>query len=68
MKNVNDHYERMEIVRPAYKKFSYLPLWAMLQETVNLNSRDKSPSPVMAGAAAAPCFLADAIPPRCSRP
>ena len=56
MKNVNDHYERMEIVRPAYKKFSYLPLWAMLQETVNLNSRDKSPSPVMAGAAARAVF------------
>ena len=56
MKNVNDHYERMEIVRPAYKKFSYLPLWALLQETVNLNSRDKSPSPVMAGAAARAVF------------
>ena len=56
MKHVNDHYERMEIVRPAYKKFSYLPLWAMLQETVNLNSRDKSPSPVMAGAAARAVF------------
>ena len=56
MKNVNDHYERMEIVRPAYKKFSYLPLWAMLQETVNLNSRDKSLSPVMAGAAARAVF------------
>ena len=56
MKNVNDHYERMEIVRPAYKKFSYLPLWAMLQETVNLNSRDKSPSPAMAGATARAVF------------
>ena len=49
MKNVNDHYERMEMVRPAYEKFHYLPLWAMLRETVNLNSRDKAPSPVMAG-------------------
>ena len=56
MKHVNDHYERMEIVRPSYKKFSYLPLWAMLQETVNLNSRDKSPSPAMAGAAARAVF------------
>ena len=56
MKHVNDHYERMEIVRPAYKKFSYLPLWAMLQETVNLNSRDKSPSPAMAGATARAVF------------
>ena len=56
MKHVNDYYERMEIVRPAYKKFSYLPLWAMLQETVNLNSRDKSPSPAMAGATARAVF------------
>ena len=50
MKNVNDHYERMEIVRSSYEKFDYLPLWALLRETVNLNSRDKSPSPAMAGA------------------
>lgn len=56
MKNVNDHYERMEIVRPAYEKFGYLPLWTMLRETVNLNSRDKSPSPVMAGATARAVF------------
>ena len=50
MKNVNDHYERMEIVRPAYEKFDHLALWALLRETVNLNSRDKAPSPAMAGA------------------
>ena len=56
MKNVNDHYERMEIVRPSYEKFSYLPLWALLRETVNLNSRDKSPSPAMAGATARAVF------------
>ena len=56
MENVNDHYERLEIVRPAYEKFTYLPLWAMLRETVNLNSRDKSPSPAMAGATARAVF------------
>lgn len=56
MKNVNDHYERMEIVRPAYEKFTYLPLWALLRETVNLNSRDKVPSPSMAGATARAIF------------
>ncbi len=56
MKNVNDHYERMEIIRPSYEKFSYLPLWAMLRETVNLNSRDKSPSPAMAGSTARAVF------------
>ena len=51
MKNVNDHNERMEIVRPSYDQNETLPIWAMLRETVNLNSRDKSPIPVMAGAA-----------------
>ena len=56
MENVNAHYERLEIVRPAYEKFNYLPLWAILRETVNLNSRDKSPSPAMAGAAARAVF------------
>ena len=56
MKNINDHYEHMEIVRPSYEKFSYLPLWAMLRETVNLNSRDKVPSPAMAGATARAVF------------
>ena len=56
MENVNAHYERLEIVRPAYEKFNYLPLWAMLRETVNLNSRDKSPSPAMAGTAARAVF------------
>lgn len=50
MKNVNDHYDRMEIVRPSFDKQEILPLWLMLRETVNLNSRDKSPSPAMAGA------------------
>ena len=56
MKNINDHYERMEIVRPAYEKFNYLPLWSLLRETVNLNSRDKAPSPAMAGATARAIF------------
>ena len=50
MKNVNDHYARLEIVRPAFAKPGVLPLWELLRETVNLNSRDKSPSPAMAGA------------------
>lgn len=56
MENVNAHYERMEIVRPAYEKFNYLPLWSLLRETVNLNSRDKAPSPAMAGATARAIF------------
>lgn len=56
MRNVNAHHERMEITRPSFDKFPVLPLWKMLQETVNPNARDKSPSPVMAGATARAIF------------
>ena len=62
LKNVTAHHERMEIVRPAYEKFDTLPLWAMLRETVNLNSRDKSPSPILAGAVARAIFSGDRYP------
>lgn len=53
MQNVNAHYERLEIVGSRYEM---LPLWALLRETVNLNSRDKAPSPAMAGATARAVF------------
>ena len=56
MQNVNAHYERLEIVRPADAKPGVLPLWALLRETVNPNSKDKSPSPAMAGATARAIF------------
>lgn len=62
MRNVNAHHERMEIVRPSYDKFETIPLWAMLRETVNSNSRDKIPSPVMAGAAARAIFTGGLYP------
>ena len=56
MRNVNDHYQRLEIVKPSYEKAETLPIWAMLRETVNLKSKDKAPSPVMAGAVARAIF------------
>ena len=56
MRNVNEHYERLEIVKPAYAKPGVLSLWALLRETVNLYSKDKSPSPAMAGATARAVF------------
>ena len=56
MQNVNEHYERLEIVKPANAKGGVLSLWALLRETVNLNSKDKSPSPAMAGATARAIF------------
>ena len=59
MKNVNDHHQRMEIVG---KRFEVTSLWAMLRETVNQNTTDKSPSPAMAGATARAIFLGTAYP------
>ena len=56
MENVNAHYERLEIQKPSYTKPGVLPLWGLLRETVNLNSRDKAPSPAMAGATARAIF------------
>ncbi len=48
--NVQAHYDRLEIVRPAYIANGALPLWKLLNETVNQKSRDKKASPPMAGA------------------
>ena len=53
MKNVNDHYRRMEIVGSRY---AIVPLWALLRETVNLKATDKTPSPILAGATARAIF------------
>ena len=49
LENVQRHYERLEIVKPAFDKFDTLPLWKLLGETVNQNSRDKAATPNMAG-------------------
>ena len=59
MRNVNAHHARMEIVGNRY---AVTPLWAMLRETVNQNTTDKSPSPVLAGAAARSIFMGTAYP------
>ncbi len=49
LKNVQDHYDRLEIVRPAKDPFETIPLWKLLDETVNQNVKDKAASPAMAG-------------------
>lgn len=58
-KHVNEHYERLKILGSRYR---FMPLWALLQETVNLNTTDKSPSPVMAGAVARAVFTGSLYP------
>lgn len=59
VRNVQRHYERLEIVRPAFDKFEVIPLWKLLDETVNQNARDKSPTPDLAGQMLR-CVLTDA--------
>ena len=49
VKNLRAHYERLEIVGDNRSKFKNIPLWALLRETVNEKSKDKSPSPQMSG-------------------
>lgn len=56
MRNVNDHYERLEIVGAKYDTF---PIWALLRETVRKptpGSKPQMPSPAMAGATARAIF------------
>ncbi|MDE7244480.1 MAG: type I-C CRISPR-associated protein Cas8c/Csd1 [Oscillospiraceae bacterium] len=50
LENVRQHYDRLNIVKPAYDKFDTLPLWKLLGETVNQNAKDKAASPNMTGA------------------
>ena len=59
MRNIHEHHARMEIVGNRY---AVTPLWAMLRETVNLNTTDKTPSPVLAGAVARSIFMGTAYP------
>lgn len=49
LRHLKEHYDRMEIVRPAADELRYIGIWRMLQETVNKKSRDKKPVSNMAG-------------------
>lgn len=59
MRNVAAHHKRMEITG---SKAPIMSLWALLKETVNLNTTDKAPSPVLAGAVARAIFTGTAYP------
>ena len=48
-RNVQRHYERLKIIKPAYEKYEDLSVWQLLQETVNKNAREKTASPQLAG-------------------
>lgn len=49
LQNITWFYQRLEIVKPSYDKKETLPLWQILQETANKNSKDKSATTLLAG-------------------
>ncbi len=49
MENLLKNQQRMEMVKPGFEKFNYIPLWRILGETVNKKSRDKKCKPHIAG-------------------
>lgn len=49
VKHYQKHQERLNIVRPAFDERETLSMWALLRETVNPNSRDKSAQPQLIG-------------------
>lgn len=49
VKHYQKHQERLNIVRPAFDERETLSIWALLRETVNPNSRDKSAQPQLIG-------------------
>ena len=50
LRNIQAHQQRLEIVKPSYDKSDTIPPLRLLSETVNQNSRDKTPPKNMAGA------------------
>lgn len=49
LKNVQRHNARLEIVRPSSDPFETIPLWKLLDETVNQKSQNSAPAPELAG-------------------
>lgn len=49
LENTRRHQNRLKLVRPANDSFESIPPWKLLEATANQNSRDKSPSPILAG-------------------
>lgn len=49
VRNLQEHYARIKVVTDNRNKFENIPLWVLLRETVNEKSKDKTPSPQMAG-------------------
>ncbi len=49
IRNMDEHQERLKIVKSEFDTNQTISLWRLLNETVNQNSKNKSPSPELAG-------------------
>ena len=47
LKNIKEHYKRLDIVKPLWVEKKYMSVYELLRETVNPNSKDKTPVPNM---------------------
>ena len=52
LQRIQEHQQRLEIVKPIKDPRENLSFWQLLQETVNPNAKDKNPSPLLSGALA----------------
>ncbi len=48
-KHLLEHHDRLNIAKPSFDTRVHLSFWQLLNETVNQKSRDKTPSPLLAG-------------------
>lgn len=48
-RHLQQHADRLNIVRPPLDKREVLPIWALAKETVNQNANDPSPAPQLTG-------------------
>lgn len=62
IRRLEEHNQRLDIVRPAFDRFEQLPLWKLLSETVNQKARDKAPPPQLAGSVLQAILIGDRYP------
>lgn len=49
LENVMQHYKDLEIIKPSFEKNDFVPLWILMNELVNKNSKDKEGLKILTG-------------------
>ena len=62
LEHINAHYMRLQMVKPAWENREYLGIWALLQETINQNAKEKKPVANMAAAVVRAILAGDRYP------